>query len=80
VASRDGHSLTLACGTSLRHWAWLGSIINPDALLESLSIPREWCLIGYVCLGYPLQAEERPELEIIGWQSRLPLLDVLFER
>lgn len=73
------HSLWLAARARGIGLGWV-SIIEPDRLSELLAVPREWRLIGYVCLGFPVQAEERPELEILSWQSRLPLSDVLFER
>lgn len=73
------HSLWLAARARGIGLGWV-SIVEPEILSELLSVPREWRLIGYVCLGFPLQAEERPELEILNWQARLPLSDVLFER
>lgn len=73
------HSLWLAARARGIGLGWV-SIVEPDVLSELLSIPREWRLIGYICLGFPVQAEESPELETLKWQARLPLSEVLFER
>ena len=39
-----------------------------------------WTLIGVLCLGYPQDPSDIPELERRGWQAREPLADRLFER
>lgn len=73
------HSMWLAARARGIGLGWV-SIVKPDILSELLSIPNEWKLVGYVCLGFPLQADDKPELERLNWQARLPLSDVLFER
>lgn len=73
------HSLWLAARARGIGFGWV-SIIEPATLSKLLSVPCEWHLVGYICLGLPIEAEGRPELEILKWQARLPLSDVLFER
>lgn len=73
------HSLWLAARARGIGLGWV-SIVEPDILSRLLSVPSEWRLVGYVCLGYPIKAQAKPELETLNWQARLPLSDVLFER
>lgn len=56
---------------------WM-SIIDPGAVKSHLKIPDEIVLVGYLCLGYPLTQSERPLLEQVGWESRMPLEEVVF--
>jgi hypothetical protein len=35
--------------------------------------------VAYLCLGHPVQFEERPRLESVGWARRRPLAEVVFE-
>jgi 5,6-dimethylbenzimidazole synthase len=52
------------------------SILDPDRLVRDLSIPKDWVLIGYLCVGWPEDNTETPELETAGWEARggaLPL-------
>lgn len=53
------------------------SILDPAAVSTVLDVPADWRLVGYLCLGYPAAADDRPELERLGWERRanaLPLL------
>jgi 5,6-dimethylbenzimidazole synthase len=36
-------------------------------------------LVGYLCVGYPVEFDERPVLETVGWRDRLPLRELVFE-
>ena len=52
------------------------SILDPDRLAHDLSISKDWVLVGYLCVGWPEEASETPELETAGWEARrgaLPL-------
>lgn len=46
------------------------SILDPDGVSETLDVPDDWRLIGYLCLGYPEEEHTDPELERAGWQAR----------
>ncbi|MER5171915.1 5,6-dimethylbenzimidazole synthase [Thioclava sp. GXIMD2076] len=46
------------------------SILDPEALAKSLDVPDSWKLIGYLCIGWPEQAQPTPELEQLGWEAR----------
>ncbi|XIA67920.1 5,6-dimethylbenzimidazole synthase [Bradyrhizobium sp. TZ2] len=46
------------------------SILNPARVHEILEVPESWKLIGYLCVGYPKDGFDRPELERANWESR----------
>ena len=56
------------------------SILDPKAIGALLETPEHWSLIALLCIGYPSEPSDTPELERRGWQSREPLADRLFER
>jgi 5,6-dimethylbenzimidazole synthase len=47
------------------------SILDPDAACRSLDLPAEWRLVAYLCVGWPEEEHDDPELERHGWQERL---------
>lgn len=49
------------------------SIIHDDVLRDALGVPQEIDIIGYLCLGYVSQFQEKPELERFGWLPRQAL-------
>jgi 5,6-dimethylbenzimidazole synthase len=58
--------------TARAHGVGMGwvSILNPDRISAILSIPAEWHLVAYLCIGYPEQESSVPELEQAGWEKR----------
>jgi 5,6-dimethylbenzimidazole synthase len=48
---------------------WI-SILDPGRMSALLDVPADWRFIGYFCLGYPLHADDRPELERARWERR----------
>ena len=56
------------------------SIVNPSRVCEILSVPADWHLIAYLCLGYPEEDSATPELERAGWEKREREHFVLLER
>jgi 5,6-dimethylbenzimidazole synthase len=56
------------------------SILDADAAAKTLEVPEIWSLIGYLCMGYPVEAHTDPELVRAGWQQRIGLDDVLLKR
>lgn len=56
------------------------SILDPQSVAAMLDVPQQWSLIALLCIGYPTEPSDTPELERRGWQSREPLADRLFER
>ncbi|WP_407179057.1 5,6-dimethylbenzimidazole synthase [Bradyrhizobium sp. STM 3562] len=46
------------------------SILDPEAIRLILDLPPEWTFIAYLCLGWPEEEHDDPELERHGWQER----------
>jgi 5,6-dimethylbenzimidazole synthase len=58
---------------------WI-SILDPVRVGEILDVPKDWIFIGYLCVGYPLEADDRPELERAGWETRHKADDYVIRR
>lgn len=56
------------------------SILDPRDVASMLDVPSHWSLVALLCLGYPDENSDEPELERRHWQAREPLADRLFER
>lgn len=57
------------------------SILTAPELREILGIPVHVTPVAYLCVGYPEDLPERPELERAGWLPRRPLAQaVRYER
>ena len=63
------HTLWLAARAHGIGLGWV-SILDPAAVGRSLDVPPEWSLVGYLCLGYPQEADDTPALERAGWERR----------
>ena len=46
------------------------SILDPEAVRETLDLPSGWSFVAYLCLGWPQEEHEDPELERHGWEKR----------
>jgi 5,6-dimethylbenzimidazole synthase len=55
------------------------SILDPVAIADILGFPDGVVLIAYLCVGYPVEFADKPLLERVGWETRIPLEDVIFE-
>ncbi len=53
------------------------SILDPDRLAANLDVPEGWALVAYLCLGWPEEELETPELETAGWTARGPAPECL---
>jgi 5,6-dimethylbenzimidazole synthase len=47
------------------------SILDPDAVQKTLDLPPDWAFIAYLCIGWPEEEHEVPELERREWEKRL---------
>jgi len=56
------------------------SILDPETVTLALDVPPEWRLIAYLCVGYPVEDHDQPELERAGWESRDDRAIILYER
>lgn len=56
------------------------SILDPARVDKTLDIPEDWSLVGYLCLGYPVEEHTDPELERAGWQERVDVSNFILKR
>ncbi len=49
------------------------SILDPERLVADLGVPTSYRLIAYLCVGFPEEEHEEPELERADWQERTAL-------
>ncbi|GJD50439.1 5,6-dimethylbenzimidazole synthase [Methylobacterium crusticola] len=56
------------------------SILDPAETIAALAVPETWRLIAYLCVGYPAEAHDDPELVRHGWQARLAPGALIVER
>jgi 5,6-dimethylbenzimidazole synthase len=54
------------------------SILDPAELRTILRIPEHVIPVAYLCLGYVTEFLPQPELESVGWLSRVPVKDLIF--
>ena len=47
------------------------SILDAHKLGKDLGVPSDWALVGYLCIGYPEEDNDSPELERCGWETRM---------
>ncbi len=73
------HTLWLAARIEGLGVGWV-SILDPDRLCRDLDIPADWALIAYLCVGWPKDHSDAPELERRGWQARQAENSELIER
>jgi 5,6-dimethylbenzimidazole synthase len=48
---------------------WI-SILDPEAACATLDLPVGWTFVAYLCLGWPEEEHDDPELERHGWEQR----------
>ena len=56
------------------------SILDPARLNADLAIPEGWRLVAYLCLGYPEEEHDDPELARLNWQTRTGTGRAVLER
>ncbi len=52
------------------------SILDPAQLNRDLDVPSEWSLVAYLCVGWPEELSDTPELAKIGWEDRETALPI----
>jgi 5,6-dimethylbenzimidazole synthase len=62
-------TLWLAARTEGLGVGWV-SILDPEAARAALDLPEAWSLVAYLCLGWPEEEHDDPELERHGWEQR----------
>lgn len=63
------HTLWLAARLEGIGLGWV-SILDPESAKASLEVPPAWRLVGYLCLGYPMEEHDTPALQRAGWERR----------
>jgi 5,6-dimethylbenzimidazole synthase len=53
------------------------SVLDPLDVARTLDVPEDWRLIAYLCIGWPEEEGEVPELEKAGWEIRDGVADRL---
>jgi 5,6-dimethylbenzimidazole synthase len=55
------------------------SILDYDDLRPILGIPATVVPVAYLCIGYPRDFLDEPELQRRGWATRLPLEQIVYQ-
>jgi 5,6-dimethylbenzimidazole synthase len=63
------HTLWLVARAQGVGVGWV-SILDAVEVRRVLDVPVRWELVAYLCVGYPEEELERPELEREGWETR----------
>jgi 5,6-dimethylbenzimidazole synthase len=63
------HTIWLAARAEGIGMGWV-SILEPAAVAAILDVPANWTFIGYLCLGFPQDEDDSPDLERAGWEQR----------
>jgi len=63
------HTLWLAARAVGVGLGWV-SILDPARVACILDVPEGWSFTAYLCLGYPEEETDVPELERAGWERR----------
>lgn len=63
------HTFWLAARAHNVGMGWV-SILEPGEVRETLKAPDGWSLVAYLCVGYPQEDHDDPELERAGWERR----------
>lgn len=63
------HTLWLAARTRGLGLGWV-SILDPEEVKAAADAPSNWHLVAYLCLGWPEEEQDTPELERAGWEER----------
>lgn len=63
------HTLWLAARVRGVGLGWV-SILEPTPITTLLNVPAQWTLVALLCLGWPSEPSDIPELERRGWQKR----------
>jgi len=55
------------------------SIIDPEKVKQILKAPEKNKLVGYFCLGYTNGFLQQPELELLKWENRKKISEMIFK-
>ncbi|NHN87268.1 5,6-dimethylbenzimidazole synthase [Acetobacter conturbans] len=63
------HNFWLAAAARGIGVGWV-SILEAEAVRLTLDVPTSWRFVAYLCVGYPVERSDTPELERLGWEQR----------
>lgn len=66
------HTFWLAARASGLGVGWV-SILDPEEVKAASDVPESWHLVAYLCVGWPVEEHDVPELEREDWERRDPL-------
>lgn len=73
------HTLWLAARAEGIGLGWV-SILDPAPVAALLDVPAHWTMVALLCIGYPSEPSDTPELERRGWQKRESRGERIFTR
>lgn len=73
------HTLWLAARARGIGVGWV-SILDPKVITRTLNVPANWQFVAYLCIGYPIENHDDPELVRHGWQDRIDRSEVFFRK
>jgi 5,6-dimethylbenzimidazole synthase len=53
------------------------SILKPKKINKILNVPKDYVLVGYLCVGYPKKFFTTPELETLKWNDKVKLNNIV---
>jgi len=56
------------------------SILDPAQVCRDLDVQADWRLIAYLCVGWPVEQTDEPELERRGWEHRRDVSEQILKR
>ncbi|MBL4801503.1 MAG: 5,6-dimethylbenzimidazole synthase [Emcibacter sp.] len=56
------------------------SILPPDKMAGLMDVDENWVFVGHLCIGYPVEQTDIPDLVKKNWQKRLPMDRFLLQR
>ncbi|MEJ6402948.1 5,6-dimethylbenzimidazole synthase [Yoonia sp. 2307UL14-13] len=62
------HTLWLVARAENIGVGWV-SIFDPQSVCRTLGVSETWSLTAYLCIGYPVEVNQTPELHRRGWQT-----------
>ncbi len=64
------HTFWLAARAEGIGVGWV-SILEPDGMNSLLDVPGDWKFVAYLCVGFPEEEHQDPELVRARWQDRI---------
>lgn len=73
------HTLWLAARARGVGVGWV-SIVEPSQIERILDTPKDWAFTAYLCMGWPEEEHDDPELVRHGWQDRVDISKFVITR